>query len=207
MMGPIDPMQYSPTWQLLIIIILIFGAIYGCGRILEYLLRQFIRCMKYLLLQIIDLLYGDDFEENAAATTFEDNAKRRKREATRRIKNENANNNTSSKSVLLNTQSNGTIERTTVPVETTIPEGSTTELEVEVENDNEIAEAMRHSPTDDEGKFVLDGSQILFYDNFLEKSKNSSSSVSPAIRHRHGENVKHSEHIETSTVTVVSSSS
>jgi hypothetical protein len=191
MMGPIDPMQYSPTWQLLIIIILIFGAIYGCGRILEYLLRQFIRCMKYLLLAIIDLLYGDDFEENAAATTFEDNAKRRKREATRRIKNEmTANNNTSSKSVLLNTQSNGTIERTTVPVETTIPEGSTTELEVEVENDNEIAEAMRHSPTDDE-----------------EKSKNSSSSVSPAIRHRHGENVKHSEHIETSTVTVVSSSS
>jgi hypothetical protein len=190
MMGPIDPMQYSPTWQLLIIIILIFGAIYGCGRILEYLLRQFIRCMKYLLLAIIDLLYGDDFEENAAATTFEDNAKRRKREATRRIKNEIANNNTSSKSVLLNTQSNGTIERTTVPVETTIPEGSTTELEVEVENDNEIAEAMRHSPTDDE-----------------EKSKNSSSSVSPAIRHRHGENVKHSEHIETSTVTVVSSSS
>jgi hypothetical protein len=191
MMGPIDPMQYSPTWQLLIIIILIFGAIYGCGRILEYLLRQFIRCMKYLLLQIIDLLYGDDFEENAAATTFEDNTKRRKREATRRIKNEmTANNNTSSKSVLLNTQSNGTIERTTVPVETTIPEGSTTELEVEVENDNEIAEAMRHSPTDDE-----------------EKSKNSSSSVSPAIRHRHGENVKHSEHIETSTVTVVSSSS
>jgi hypothetical protein len=191
MMGPIDLMQYSPTWQLLIIIILIFGAIYGCGRILEYLLRQFIRCMKYLLLAIIDLLYGDDFEENAAATTFEDNAKRRKREATRRIKNEiTANNNTSSKSVLLNTQSNGTIERTTVPVETTIPEGSTTELEVEVENDNEIAEAMRHSPTDDE-----------------EKSKNSSSSVSPAIRHRHGENVKHSEHIETSTVTVVSSSS
>uniref|UniRef100_A0A914Y4M6 Uncharacterized protein n=1 Tax=Panagrolaimus superbus TaxID=310955 RepID=A0A914Y4M6_9BILA len=185
MMGPTDPMQYVPTWQLFIIMILIFGAIYGCGRILEYLLRQFLRCMKYLLLAFIDLYYGDDFEEasNNSNSVEDSNNKRRKREAgARRSKNPETsnNNNTSSKSVLLNT-SNGTIERTTVPVETTI-------LKVDIDNENDnvtIAEAMRHSPTDDEGN----------------------SSVSPAIRHRNNV-VKHSELPESSSpvVTVVSSS-
>uniref|UniRef100_A0AC34GEX7 Uncharacterized protein n=1 Tax=Panagrolaimus sp. ES5 TaxID=591445 RepID=A0AC34GEX7_9BILA len=157
MMGPTDPMQYVPTWQLFIIIILMFGAIYGCGRILEYLLRQFLRCMKYLLLAFIDLFYGDDFEEasiSGSNASEESNNKRRKREAAiRRIQNaETANNNTASKSVLLNTSSNGTIERTTVPVETTILKVDIDDNEDDEDEDEErIAEAMRHSPTDDEG--------------------------------------------------------
>jgi preprotein translocase subunit SecF len=159
MMGPADPMMYVPTWQLFIVLMLIFASIYGCGRIMEYILWQLLRCMKYLLLGFIDLYCNDDYEE---INKFEDGNRRKKRDATRRIRNEGVVTSTTNTVLLEKSNSNETTERYTVPVETTLES-----LKIDLNNDKAVNEVMRHSPTDDE-----------------EKSKNSSSSVSPTTRHR-----------------------
>ena len=135
MMGPTDPMEYFPTWQLLVVLLFIFALIYGCGRIAEFIVRQLFLCMKYLLLAFIDLYYGDDYE---SYSNHEDEGRRRKRKVATRL----ANNELNSNSVLL-TEPNG-IEKTTVPVETIL------ELDTH-RNEPREDDLMPNSSTDDEG--------------------------------------------------------
>lgn len=75
-MGPSNPLEYSPTIHLVLgLLFFVFPLIYFCCRVTHYLMYEFFKGLRFLLLPVLQLLFYDDFGVSRRAGEKKDSSR------------------------------------------------------------------------------------------------------------------------------------
>ncbi|KAH7723562.1 hypothetical protein AAVH_09041 [Aphelenchoides avenae] len=75
-MGPSNPLEYSPTIHLVLgLLFFVFPLIYFCCRATHYLMFEFFKYLRFLLLPVLQLLFYDDFGVSRRAEEKKDSSR------------------------------------------------------------------------------------------------------------------------------------